>query len=201
MSETLPPSGFEAAYQAGTAPWDIGRPQPELVRLAADGEIVGEVLDVGCGTGENALHLASLGRRVWGVDASPTAIARATEKAAARGLSAQATFRVADAFELKRLRRRFETAIDCGLLHVFDRADRRRYAQSLTEALSSGSTLHVLCFSDAEPPGPGPFRLEEYDLREAFRSLFALTRIREARFEHHREGGAAKAWLATFTCI
>lgn len=200
MSETRPPSGFEQAYQSGTPPWDIGRPQPELVRLAAEGEIVGDVLDVGCGTGENALHLAALGRRVLGVDASPTAIARAAEKAAARGLADRASFRVADALELRRLRRRFETAIDCGLLHVFDRADRRRYAQSLTEVLSPGSTLHVLCFSDAEPPGPGPFRLEEYDLREAFRSLFTLTRVREAAFE--RVGGEpAKAWLATFTCV
>ena len=77
---------FEASYRDGTAPWDVGAPQPDIVRLAEEGEIVGDVLDVGCGTGENALHLAALGRAAVGVDAAPTAIARAREKAAARGL-------------------------------------------------------------------------------------------------------------------
>ncbi len=41
---------FDSAY-AGKPPWDIDRPQPELVRLAEAGEIRGTVLDVGCGTG------------------------------------------------------------------------------------------------------------------------------------------------------
>jgi predicted RNA methylase len=49
---------FEAAYASGDAPWDIGAPQPEIVRLGEEGRIVGQVLDVGCGTGENALHVA-----------------------------------------------------------------------------------------------------------------------------------------------
>jgi SAM-dependent methyltransferase len=190
---------FEAVYQGGEPPWDIGRPQPELVALAEAGLIQGDVLDVGCGTGENALHLASLGMRVMGVDSSPTAIARAQEKARARGRSV--VFRVADALDLARIRRRFETAVDCGLFHVFERPERRAYAQSLTEVLSPGSTLHVLCFSDEEPPGPGPNRITEYDLREAFRSIFALTRIQPARLESHRPGGAARAWLATLTRI
>lgn len=193
-----PPRDFDALYREGTPPWDIGRPQPELVALAAEGEIVGDVLDVGCGTGENALHLAALGKRVVGVDGSPTAIARARAKAAERGLAAR--FLVADALDLASVHRRFETAVDCGLLHVFDREARRAYARSLTEVLSPGSTLHVLCFSDEEPPGPGPHRLSEGDLGEAFRGIFALTRLRPARFE--RAGGeAARAWLATLVRI
>ncbi|BDG03722.1 class I SAM-dependent methyltransferase [Anaeromyxobacter oryzae] len=198
MSET-PRRDFESRYREGTPPWDIGRPQPEIVRLAEEGEIVGDVLDVGCGTGENALHLASIGHRVLGVDASPTAILQAQEKAAARALPAQ--FRVADAKHLETLRRRFETAIDCGLFHVFEREERRAYAESLTEVLSPGSTLHVLCFSDEEPPGYGPKRISEYEIRDAFRGIFAPTRIRPALFEHRFEGGPAKAWLATLVKI
>ena len=51
---------FDAMYRAGEPPWDIGAAQPELVRLAAEGAIVGDVVDLGCGTGDNALHLAAL---------------------------------------------------------------------------------------------------------------------------------------------
>ncbi len=189
---------FEASYQDGSAPWDVGAPQPEIVRLAEEGEIVGDVLDAGCGTGENALYLAGLGRRVMGIDAAPSAIARAREKAAARGLGVP--FLVADALELAKLRRRFETVIDCGLFHTFDAPRRRAYAHSLCEVLSPGGTLHVLCFSDEEPPGPGPWRISEGDLGEAFRSIFALTRLRPGRFER-RAPEPAKAWVATLVRI
>lgn len=193
------PRDFEDAYRAGAPPWDIGRPQPEVVRLAEEGEVVGDVLDAGCGTGENALHLARLGLRVMGVDASPLAVERAREKARERGLPA--AFLVADALDLARLRRRFETVIDCGLFHVFGPEDRRRYAHSLCEVLSPGGTLHLLCFSDEEPPGPGPHRIAEHDIRDAFRSLFALTRIRPGRFESLLHEGGAKAWVATLVRI
>jgi SAM-dependent methyltransferase len=194
-----PRRDFEAAYQGGPAPWDVGAAQPEVVRLAEEGEIVGDVLDVGCGTGENALHLAGLGRRVMGIDAAPTAIALAREKAEARGLGVP--FLVADALDLARLRRRFETVIDCGLFHTFDREQRRAYAHSLCEVLSPGGTLHVLCFSDEEPPGPGPHRIAESDIRDAFRSLFALTRIRPGRFESPLHPGGVRAWVATLVRI
>src|SRR3989304_6224365 len=80
-------TGFDFAYVGPPPPWDIGRPQPAFVRLAAQGAIVGPVLDAGCGTGENALHFAGLGFEVTGLDAAPTAIAAARAKAAQRGLA------------------------------------------------------------------------------------------------------------------
>ncbi|HET7616949.1 MAG TPA: class I SAM-dependent methyltransferase, partial [Vicinamibacterales bacterium] len=51
---------WDASYHGGPAPWDIGQPQPRIVRAAAEGAFSGTVLDAGCGTGEHALHLASL---------------------------------------------------------------------------------------------------------------------------------------------
>jgi SAM-dependent methyltransferase len=67
---------FEAAYLEGSPPWDIGRAQPELVKLAEAGRITGRVIDLGCGTGENALYLARSGLDVVGVDGSPGQSAR-----------------------------------------------------------------------------------------------------------------------------
>jgi SAM-dependent methyltransferase len=187
---------FEAAYQ-GEPPWEIGGPQPEVVRLADEGAFRGAVLDAGCGTGENALLLASRGLQVTGVDGAPTAIARAREKAAARGL--EVPFLVADALDLGALRQRFDTALDCGLFHVFDDDDRKRYARSLGEAIGSGGQAQLLCFSDEEPPGPGPRRVSEWDLKAAFRGIFVLTRIRAGRFESRLHAGGARAWVATLT--
>jgi 2-polyprenyl-3-methyl-5-hydroxy-6-metoxy-1,4-benzoquinol methylase len=69
---------FNSAYE-GIPPWDIGRPQREIIRLEKEGEISGRVLDVGCGTGENALYLARLDFEVWGIDAAPAAINKAIE--------------------------------------------------------------------------------------------------------------------------
>ena len=66
---------WDASYHDGPAPWDTGQPQPAVVRLASEGGFAGAVLDAGCGTGESALHLASLGLPVLGVDVAETALA------------------------------------------------------------------------------------------------------------------------------
>jgi 2-polyprenyl-3-methyl-5-hydroxy-6-metoxy-1,4-benzoquinol methylase len=77
---------FDSFYEA-VPPWDIGRPQKEFVLLEEAGELVGSVLDVGCGTGENALYLASQGHTVWGIDSSSIAIKNAQSKAERRKLN------------------------------------------------------------------------------------------------------------------
>ena len=71
---------FEQMYQ-GQAPWDTGRPQPAIIKLAEADQIRGSVLDVGCGTGENVLYSAANGHESWGLDFLPVVIERAKVKA------------------------------------------------------------------------------------------------------------------------
>jgi SAM-dependent methyltransferase len=148
---------WDASYQDGRAPWDIGQPQPAIVRLASEGGFAGTVLDAGCGTGENALLAASLGLSVLGVDVAETALAIAREKVSERGIEVE--FAAADAFHLDRLGRMFDTVLDCGLFHTFDGDERPGYAASLASAIRHDGTLYVLCFSDDGPDtGPHPIR-------------------------------------------
>ena len=100
------------------------------------------MLDAGCGTGENALHVASLGLSVLGVDVAETALAIAREKADDRGIEVE--FAAADAFHLERLGRRFDTVLDCGLFHTLDGDERPGYVASLASVTKHDGTLYVL---------------------------------------------------------
>jgi 2-polyprenyl-3-methyl-5-hydroxy-6-metoxy-1,4-benzoquinol methylase len=157
---------WDASYHDGPAPWEIGEPQPAVVRLADAGVFAGSVLDAGCGTGENALHLASLGLDVLGFDVAETALSIAREHAAARGLNAD--FIVADALRLDRLGRLFDTVLDCALLHTFDDGERREYVAGLAAAVRPGGRLHILCFADIGPGEHGPHPISQEELRAAF---------------------------------
>jgi SAM-dependent methyltransferase len=131
-------------------PWDTDGPTRFVQDLVEAGEIRGEVLDAGCGTGENAIYLASRGYRVVAVDGAPVAIEKAHIKARQRG--AEVAFFVADARELVAWHARFETIIDAGLFHVMGKsADRLRYANSLRRVSRPGAVLHLLAFKDRGP--------------------------------------------------
>ena len=136
-----------------------------IVRLASEGGFAGEVLDAGCGTGENALLIASLGLRVLGVDVAETALAIAREKSESRGIEVECA--VADAFQLERLGRMFDTVLDCGLFHTFDDDERTGYVASLKSVTKQDGTLYVLSFGD-EGPDTGPHPISQQELRAAF---------------------------------
>ncbi len=189
---------WDASYDDGPAPWDIGRPQPAVVRLAAAGGFAGAVLDAGCGTGENALHLASLGLPVVGVDVAETALAIARAKAEERGIDVE--FAAADAFQLERLGRRFDTVLDSGLFHTFDDDERPRYVASLASVTEQGGTLYVLCFSD-QGSDLGPHPVTEDELRTAFDpgSGWTVAAVEPDRIQTRFHDDGASAWLATIT--
>jgi SAM-dependent methyltransferase len=187
---------WDASYQDGPAPWDIGRPQPVVVRLAAGGGFAGAVLDAGCGTGENALHIASLGLPVLGVDVAETALVTARAKAADRGVEAE--FAVADALQLEGLGRRFTTVLDCGLFHTFDGDERPGYVASLASVTEHDGTLYVLCFSD-EGPDPGPHPISRQELRAAFdpSTGWDIAALEPDRVQTRFHDNGAPAWLVT----
>lgn len=177
MSDTIDRATFDKIY-AERPPWDIDGPQAPFTTLTLSGTL----LDSGCGSGENGLYFAARGVTVTGVDFLEAPIAQAREKARARGLEASATFLTRDALTLGDWDRRFDNAIDSGLMHVFSDADRATYLAGVAHVLVPGGRLHVLCFSDQTPGTEGPRRIKRAELDAAFARGWVLESATPARF-------------------
>ncbi|MEA3217129.1 MAG: hypothetical protein QOJ19_3285 [Acidimicrobiia bacterium] len=192
------PEDFDSLYE-GTPAWDIGRPQPAFLELAESGQIRGLVLDVGCGTGEHALMAAGLGLDATGIDAAPSAIARAEGKARERCISAR--FLVWDALNLASLREHFDTVLDCGLFHVLEDDDRARYVESLQSVVLAGGTFHMLCFSNHQPGDWGPRRIAPEEITTSFSQGWRVDLIEPAKIEITINPEGAIAWHASITRV
>lgn len=173
----MPQSQFETAYTEGSPPWVIDEAQPAIVELERTGLIGGDVLDPGCGTGENAIMLAARGHRVLGIDFAPTAVARASAKAEQQAVDVR--FEVEDALHLGS-EPRFDTIVDSALFHVFGPEDRLAYARSLHAACRENAVVHVLALSDAGP-GLGP-QISDTAIREAFAEGWDLEELRPSTY-------------------
>src|ERR1700686_1707436 len=142
---------FDGAPPPTGIPWDVGQAQPRLMELEALGGVTGEVLDIGCGLGDNAIFLASRGHSGTALDGSATAIERARTRAAEAGVDV--AFGVADATYLTGYDGRFDTVIDSALYHCLDDDGRLSYAAGLHRATRSGARWHLYCFSDGTVNG------------------------------------------------
>src|SRR5437588_1438376 len=86
---------FAERYASGKTPWDSGAQSEELLPVLNAGKLTGSsVLDIGCGTGTNAIELARRGFQVTAVDIVDQAIQTARNKASAAAVVVD--FRVAD---------------------------------------------------------------------------------------------------------
>ena len=115
------------------------------------------------------------GHEAWGLDFVPVAIERAKAKAAQRGIDAN--FIVGNALELKKLGRKFDTVIDCGLFHTFADEERPAFIKGLADVLVPGGSLYILCFSNEEPGTEGPRRISQQEIRDAFHDGWTVQRI------------------------
>lgn len=190
---------WEEAYR-DTPPWDVGRPQPAFEALVNDGEIGrGRILDLGCGTGENALLLAQNGCRVTGIDLAGEAIARARSKAKERHLTVD--FVQGNVLELDRYfgPGSFDAVIDSGLFHVLSDEERPDCVRQAHRVLVSGGRYFMMCFSDKEPGTWGPRRVSKLEIEQAFSPLFHIDYIKDTYFLSHTRDRHPKAYLLSAT--
>jgi ubiquinone/menaquinone biosynthesis C-methylase UbiE len=195
-------SSWEDAYKT-VPPWDVGRPQPALVELVRARELNrgrGRVLDVGCGTGENALYLAGNGFSVSGVDLSSRAIAAARAKAVERRRNID--FRTGNALSLEFKDSVFDNVIDSGLFHTFPDDDRPVYAREMARVLVTRGRYFMLCFSEKEPTDwGGPRRIRREEIETTFSPLFNINYIKDASFATRIHNSGGKAYLTSATKI
>ena len=189
---------WEDAYKT-TPPRDIGRPQPAFVELVRAGEMkAGRVLDVGCGTGENALFLAQNGFVATGVDVARQAVQEARAKAVERGVKVD--FRIENALSLDFKNGQFDNVIDSGLFHAFSDADRPTFAAEIARVLGRSGNYFMLCFSEKEPTSwGGPRRVTQREIEATFSPLFKINYVRNALFATRMHDNGGRAYLTSAT--
>lgn len=187
-------TNWDERYAGGHLPWDTGEPAAHLVEYFATREPKpARVLEVGCGTGTNALWLAGQGCTVLGIDIAPRAIAKAKAKAEASAAS-RARFAVVDFLhdELPDAEP-FDFVFDRGVLHVFDEAsERERFAARVAAQLVPGGTwLSLIGSTEGPPREEGPPRRNLGELADAIEPVLEILELRSIAFDI---ATPARAW-------
>ncbi len=150
---------WDIFYLLAWTPWDSGITPPEIVSLVEGGRIPpGRALDLGCGTGTNVIYLMQHGFDAVGVDGSARAIAKARKKLEAAHI--KAPLYVADLLDTDHFPATgpFDFVMDIGVMHIFDDADRARYAATLDRVTQRGSYHYAFGFKRGMAPRRGLLR-------------------------------------------
>jgi methyl halide transferase len=179
---------WEQRYREKNTPWDTGQPSAELRRVIAEEKIAPcAALELGCGTGTNAVWLAQQGFTVTAVDISPLAIEQAWRRAADAGVAVR--WLTADLLEGPDLGGPYHFVFDRGCYHVVRRLDVQGYLRALRSATQPGTLSLVLAGNAREPHSPGPPVVTEDEIKSELGQLYDLLRLREFRFDQEEEGG------------
>jgi len=128
---------YEVIYRYFRAPWDIGA-RDELVALVENGRIKPcRAIDLGCGTGANAIYLAQKGFEVTGIDFAEAAIEKAKARAAEAGV--ETNFIVDDITNLQHVSGTFDFILDYGVLDDLRLHQREPYVQYMLPLTRPGS--------------------------------------------------------------
>jgi len=139
---------FRAMYRLGFTPWDSGVSPPELKDLieGPNARTPGKALDLGCGTGTNAIYMTRHGWQVTAIDFVPRAIAMARTKAAAA--KAEPRLILGDVTRLDELNvgDGYTLVLDLGCLHAIPDGRRPAYAAGIANATVVGGDYLVFGF-------------------------------------------------------
>jgi len=188
--------GWDRAYRGGRKPgWDIGRAASDLIKAVEDGKLrPSRVVELGCGSGTNAIYLAQKGFDVTTIDIAPAAIAVAEEKARKAGVKVR--FLVADVLAPPRLEP-FDLIFDRGCYHGVRGSSAAGYVEAVRRLSRPGTLLLILAGNANEERSGGPPRIDEEQLCGDFGKSFDVVELRETRFDTvDPTGKGALAWFA-----
>ena len=176
---------FEWRYWRGRTPWDTQLTPPEVIEFLESAS-PGRALDLGCGTGTNAMMLAQHGWQVTGVDFSARAIRRARRKAQRANLAID--FRLGDVADLSDLTGPYDYALDIGCLHALDPPDQKKYAAGLARLVRPGGRYMLYSRLPQDWRGKS-WGLSVEQVNALFAPAFSVTRTVAGE-----EMGAGSAW-------
>jgi SAM-dependent methyltransferase len=185
---------YRERYKSGDTPWDVGQPDFNLMDVVTEKPILScRVLDIGCGTGDNAIWLAQKGFQVMGTDTSHIALGKAREKAfKARVLC---DFILLDFLQDTIEAPPFGLVFDRGCFHSFgSENDRRRFAKKVaTQLEDAGLWLTIAGNGDEDRQGPGPPQRSAAEIVLAVEPYFEILSLQSSHFGSNRPN-PPRAW-------
>ena len=185
---------WDAPYRRERLPgWDVGRPCSHMVKAVEDKTFKpGRAIVFGCGSGTNAIYLASKGFEVTGVDVSPTALAVAARKA--HKAEVEVDWMLADVVALPKLQP-YDLIFDRGCYHHICQYDSPGYVETLRRLSRAGTRAMILAGSPADGNSGGPPRIKEETIRKDFSTLFEFDWLRGIHFDSRNpDAKSSSAW-------
>jgi SAM-dependent methyltransferase len=185
---------WDERYKAGEIPWDTGDPDEHLVDYLRSHPVGGgRALDIGCGTGTNALWLASQGFAVLGIDISTAAIETARAKDGTAHLDCH--FARVDFLNDPLSAGSFDLVFDRACFHVFDKSqERARFAARVASLLKrDGRWLSLIGSTEGPERDSGPHRRSARDVIMAIEPELEIIELRSIRFRDRLQDSLA-AW-------
>ncbi|WP_092335792.1 class I SAM-dependent methyltransferase [Desulfosporosinus hippei] len=187
--------GYKKRYKAGETPWDLGRPDFNLIQTVTTMDINPcKTLEIGCGTGNNSIWLSKNNFDVIGVDTSEIAIQKAVEKASIDNV--KCTFIVNDILSNKIDGAPFDFAFDRGCFHSFNSDEERMiFAEKVASLLEDdGLWLSLVGNADEKRDIPGPPQRTARDIVNTVEPYFEILSLVSGRFDSNHPS-PPRAWV------
>jgi len=195
----MPEHDWNSNYASNQLPWDTGEPDPQLVEAVQQGLLPrGRALEIGCGTGTDAIWLERQGYDVVALDLAPLAIERARAKAKAASAT-RCELMVRDFLEDEPLTGSFQLVFDRGCFHVFDTKEQQaRFASRVASVLGpDGVWLSLIGSTEGPAREMGPPRRSALDIVSAVEPHLELVTLRAFQFAPiPGEAAPPSAWLS-----
>lgn len=186
---------YKERYEAGDTPWDIGKPDFNLIRVVNTTPIRPcKALDIGCGTGDNTIWLSQQNFQVIGIDTSEIAIEKAREKALKANVKSK--FDGVDFITSHIEGAPFGFVFDRGCFHSLNSEEERKvFAENVSKHLEKdGLWLSIIGNADEQRQGPGPPQRTARDIVNSVESYFEILSLVSGYFGSNRPN-PPRAWI------